>query len=150
MDRISFIGIGNVGRGDDGVAHHVLDLLEASLSPGEREHVGLLRVHQLDFGMAADIAETELVVFVDAERRTEPAVRVDRLSPGPGAASLHGVDATGLLGLAKSLYAATPEAWLVSVAAPEMEHAEGLSETAETASFEAASAIRTMLDERAV
>ena len=144
---ITIIAIGNVARGDDAVAHRVLEHLETVLSDEERAGLTLVAVHQLDFGMVADLAETELAIFVDAERRSEPLTDVAELTPGPGVASLHGVDPEGLLGLAETLYGSAPKGLLVSVAAPVMEHLEGLSETAEAASMEAASVIRALLAE---
>ena len=54
---------------------------------------------------------------------------------------------TGCSALAETLYGRAPEGYLVSVAAPAMEHVEGLSEIAEAASIEAASVVRALLAE---
>jgi hydrogenase maturation protease len=143
----TIIAIGNIARGDDGVAHRVLEHLEPQLTDSERTGLAIAAVHQLDFGMTSDLADTDLVIFIDAERRAEPAVDVVEVVPGPGVASLHGVDPDGLLGLAETLYGAAPAAYLVSVAAPIMEHVEGLSDIAEAASIEAASVVRALLAE---
>ncbi len=143
----TIIAIGNVARGDDGVAHRVLEHLGGLLSDEERDGLDQIAVHQLDFGMTADLAETDLVIFIDAERRAEPPVEVADVVPGPGVASLHGVDPEGLLGLAETLYGSAPKGLLVSVAAPLMEHVDGLSPTAEAASEEAASVVRALLAE---
>ncbi len=143
----TIIAIGNVTRGDDGVAHRVLERLETQLTDAECEGLALTAVHQLDFGMTSELAETGFVIFIDAERRGEPAVEVIEVVPGPGVASLHGVDPDGLLGLAETLYGTAPPAFLVSVAAPIMEHVEGLSDIAEAASIEAASVVRALLAE---
>ncbi len=143
----TIIAIGNLTRGDDAVAHRVLERIRTSQAWESLNDVRLLDLHQLDFGMAADLANVDLVIFVDAERRAEPLVRVDPVAPGPGVASLHGVDPEGLLGIADTLYGTAPDAWLVSVAGPMMEHVEGLSETAEAASVEAASVVFALLAE---
>ena len=101
--------------------------------------------------MAADVAEAPLLVIVDAHRREAPPVQVERLvAQASERASGHGVDAPTLLALADKLYGFAPPAWLVSVAAPQMGHDESLSETAETASKEAVSVIKTLIDHAAL
>jgi hypothetical protein len=98
----------------------------------------------LDVAMAADVAECELLVVVDAERREAPAVEVRQIVAGTASHSGHGIDAPGLLAVAAALYSATPRALLVSVAAPEMGHSESISDVAEAASEEAASVVREL------
>ncbi len=125
----------------------MLELVRAKLAADAAERVKFLAVHQLDVGMAADLAESDLVVFVDAWRRAAPPVEVVEVVPGPGASSLHGTDPEGLLGLVEALYGRPPRAVLLAVAAPQMGHGEGLSETAEAASVEAASVACALLAE---
>jgi Ni,Fe-hydrogenase maturation factor len=95
--------------------------------------------------MAESVACSDIVVIVDAIRRESPAVSMERLSAGPSRPTGHAIDAPGLLSLAKQLYGAEPITWRVAVAAPEMPHREQLSETAETASLEAASVVLRLL-----
>lgn len=139
------ICIGNVARRDDGVAHRVAELVEQHHLPDVR----ILTAVGLDVAMAEDVAGARRVFLVDADRRQDPAVRVTPLKPGkPTAPTGHSIDAPSLLLLAGTLYDATPPAWLVSVAAPDMSHGEGLSETAEAASTEAASVLISLIGER--
>ncbi len=138
MDAL-VICIGNKARGDDGVARLVAELLEDVLP----QTCGLISEPQLDIVMAEDLADAELVVFVDAERREWPEVKVAEVEPTVASSHAHAVDPGGLLALAQTLYAAHPNTLLVSVAGPDMDHGEGLSETARAASLEAA---RTVLD----
>jgi len=134
--------IGNRNRGDDGVAHAVAERLrEGGLRPG----VVLGEYPQLDVALAAEAAEVGLFVVVDAERRSAPAVHVAELTPRPGGRSGHSVDPGELLGIAEALYGRAPRAVLVSVAAPVMEHAEGLSAVARQAADEAAVAVLELL-----
>lgn len=136
MDTL-VICIGNVGRGDDGVAHRV-----AALLPDTGAHI--ITTHHLDVALAEDVARAQAVIFVDAERRETPLSASQRLSPGSGG-HVHEVGPEGLLGVAEMLYGHAPDAWLVTVAAPDMGHGEGLSTTAEAASEEAASMVRNIL-----
>jgi hydrogenase maturation protease len=138
MTRDLIIAIGNVARGDDGVAHDVAArLLAADLGAETR----IISAVGLDVAMAADVAEAARLIVVDAERRDSPAVEVRPIAPGTAAHSGHSIDAPGLLAVTAALYGAAPGALLVSVAAPEMGHGEGLSAVARAASAEAASTI---------
>jgi hydrogenase maturation protease len=144
MTRTLIIAIGNVARGDDGTAHRVASRLLAAGLPGE---VRLLTAVGLDVAMAADVAECDRLLVVDAERRDQPAVEVRTIVSGTAAHSGHSIDAPGLLAVTHALYGVSPEARLIGVAAPEMGHAEELSAVAEAASEEAACVILTMLRE---
>lgn len=139
MTHTLIICVGNVARGDDGAGHMVARLLaektELASLPAQAR---LLSAVGLDVAMAADVAECGLLIIVDAERRTSPAVEVRPLAPGTAAHSGHAIDAPGLLAVTRALYDAAPRALVVSVAAPVMGHDERLSDVARAASQEAA------------
>lgn len=141
MTQPLIICIGNVVRGDDGVAHAVCDQLRArDISSSLVSAVGL------DVAMAQDVSGASFLVIVDAERREAPLVEVRELQAGPALrATGHAIDPPSLLTLAGSLYGACPEAWIVSVAAPLMGHDEGLSDVAKAASVEAAFAVEALI-----
>ncbi len=141
MEGTLLICLGNKARGDDGVARRVAELVESSLPAG----VTLVSTPQLDIVMAEDVAAATRVIFVDAERRTSPPVRVGVQEPGSAGTHAHAIDPAGLLALADTLYGGAPVAQVVSVAAPEMGHAEGLSQTAVAASEEAATVVLELL-----
>ena len=135
MSENLIICIGNIARGDDGVAHAVAALLRSA-------GIEVIEDTALDITHAAEAAESTAVVVVDAARRTAPAVTVEEVAPTDvDPSTVHGMASGALLGIVRSLYNADPPVWLVSVAAPEMERGEGLSETAEAASKEATSVI---------
>jgi len=143
MDAL-VICIGNKARGDDGVARRTAELLEGRLPDETR----LISRPQLDIVMTDDLHRTDLVVFVDAERRDAPGVRIDELAcaaDGIPAPDAHALTVISLLNLTAALYGDVPTARLVSIAAPQMPHAEGLSDTAKTASEEAAFAVIKLL-----
>ncbi|NTU70615.1 MAG: hydrogenase maturation protease [Coriobacteriia bacterium] len=139
------ICIGNVARGDDGVAHAVAAILGEHPADGAR----VLAATGLDVAHAAEVASADLLVVVDAVRRATPAVEVSPLAPGTAAHSGHAIDAPGLLAVASALYGAAPEAVLVAVAAPEMGHTEELSAIASAAASEAADTVRSLLEQQA-
>lgn len=134
------ICVGNPARGDDGVAHRVAALLEG------RDDLDVVALSQLDVTLAEDVAAREVAIVVDAARRAFPAVSVERVEASAvRTSSGHELDCGMLLALAEDLYGGRPELWLVGVAAPEMEHSWELSDTAEAASVEAASAVLVIL-----
>lgn len=136
------IAIGNVARGDDGAGHQVATRLQARTLPDD---VSLLVAVGLDVAMAADVAQCARLLVIEAERRAEPPVEVRPLVAGTAAHSGHAIDGSGLLSVAYALYGATPEATLVSVAAPEMDHGEGLSPVADEAVDEAVEVVLALL-----
>lgn len=143
MDTL-VICIGNKARGDDGAARRTAELLEGRLP----DNTKLTSRPQLDIVMTDDLHRSGLVVFVDAERRDAPGVRIDALAYSTDSGSApdaHALTPMGLLSLTAALYGDAPPAHLVSIAAPQMPHAEGLSDTAKTASEEAVFAVIKLL-----
>lgn len=136
------ICIGNAARGDDGVAHEVARLL------ADTAVADVLSAVSLDVTHAPALASAARLVIVDAHRRSRPPVEVSRIEGGGMAAGTHGLTPEALVGLASGLYGGAPRAWLVSVAAPKMDHGEGLSRTATDAAVEAADAVRDLLTGR--
>lgn len=145
MGATLVICIGNVARGDDGAGHLVARLLR------EQEpalDTVVLSATDLDVAMAEEVASVDLLLIVDAVRRSEPAVAVEELHAGPAPRPTgHGIDAASLLALCAALWGRTPRALAITIAAPEMSHGEGLSATATSASHEAAAAVRRIVDE---
>ena len=131
------ICIGNEARGDDGAGRRVARLLAAASG------IRVISEPQLDVLMAEAVASAERVTFVDAERRDAPPVRVEPIEPRALVASstTHALDPAGLLALAEALYASAPPATIVTLAAPDMGHAEELSPRAVAAADEAAALI---------
>jgi Ni,Fe-hydrogenase maturation factor len=83
------------------------------------------------------------VVFVDAGQ--DDVVLTRPIEPGRAAPVLgHTGEPRGLLALAEALYGRRPEAWLITLPAPELGFGEGLSAAAEHALAEALRQIRTL------
>jgi Ni,Fe-hydrogenase maturation factor len=99
--------------------------------------------HQLTPELAERIGEAERVVFVDAGQ--DDLVVTRPLGPGRAARALgHAGEPRELLALAESLYGRRPEAWLITLPAPELGFGEGLSVAAEHGLAEALRQIRTL------
>ena len=110
------IGIGNLLRGDDGIG--------ALLA----EQVGGRCVQQLTPELAAELAELEAVLFIDAWLAPAGAVPwITAISPAAGAAESHRLEPAQLLAISQALYGRTPEAHLLQVPATLFEHGNALS-----------------------
>lgn len=141
MLQTTVICIGNTVRGDDGVAHRVAALVEGRLP----ESTVLMVAPQLDVAMADDLVSNGVVVIVDAERRAEPPVEVRRVDAAPAGEYGHALEPGHLLDIAWSLYSSRPRMWLVTLAAPDMDHDIGLSPTAEAAAEEGAAMVLALV-----
>lgn len=115
------IGVGNPLRGDDGAGHRVIERVQERYPD-----LACLAVHQLTIDLAADVAESERVIFVDASVRVE-AVTVGRIDPADRGIASHHVAPETVLSAAATLYGARPAAWLVEVPASALDHGYELS-----------------------
>jgi hydrogenase maturation protease len=109
------VGYGNTLRGDDGVGYQVAETVAEWRLPQVRS----IAVHQLLPELAADIAEVEIVVFVDAVVAIDspaPNITIAPLVAGADATfSTHAITPQLLLGMTQKLYGATPVAYLLTI-----------------------------------
>lgn len=134
------IGYGNPLRGDDAAG----PLLAERTAAWQRPGVTALAVHQLTPELAARLAECDRVVFLDA-RRGGGEVRWRALAPAESHAGLeHAGDPARLLALARDLFGARPDAWLLTMPGVEFGFGAGLSEPTARA-LEAAAAMLARL-----
>ena len=110
------IGIGNPLRGDDGVG--------ALLA----EPVGGRCVQQLTPELAAELAELEAVLFIDAWLAPAGAApQLTAIAPVDGAAGSHRLEPVQLLAISQVLYGRAPDAHLLRVPAYGFDHGTALS-----------------------
>jgi len=110
------IGIGNPLRGDDGVG--------ALLA----EQVGGRSVQQLTPELAAELAELEEVLFIDAWLAPAGAApQLTEIAPAAAAAGSHRLEPAQLLAISQALYGRAPAACLLQVPAHAFEHGNTLS-----------------------
>lgn len=122
---------GNTLRQDDGVGLRIAEAVE-QLFPASR--LRIVAAQQFTPEMAAEIATTELAIFVDACASDEPgAIRVVALAApaddvSANRAGSHGLEPAALLGLAKTLCGHAPaRAFAVTVGAGCFGYGEHLS-----------------------
>lgn len=132
MGSALIVGIGNVLRGDDGAGPAVVARL---VQRGVQPTTSCFATHQLMPEMAERLDGVTLVVFVDAAVDVAPGeVRTERLHAPSGHIVPpvgHFVEPQGLLALAKTAYAAEPDAWLVAIGGESFGYDEQLSDAAE-------------------
>lgn len=143
--RTLVVGWGNPLRGDDGTGRLLAEELEDHPVPG----VEAVALHQLVPEVAAKVAEAARVVFVDARAdASAPWVRLERIhAAATGGRLAHAFAPAGLLELARDVYHAEPEAWLLSVAGFRFDHGEGLSPSARRAAASARTVLHRLIRE---
>jgi hydrogenase maturation protease len=140
------IGYGNTLRGDDAVGFRVAEALEKC----DSHQIKALPCHQLTPELAADIAEADQVIFVDATPPQNPhsPILVERITPS-GRTPLfqgHHSDPAGLLALTHQLYGKQPIAYIMLLPSWEMGYSEDLSRIAKTGMKQGLRLLRDMLN----
>lgn len=124
------IGYGNTLRGDDGVGYQVAETVAEWQLPQVRS----IAIHQLLPELAADIAEVDIVMFVDAvvavDRSTPKIEIIPLVAGGDENFSTHIITPQLLLGITKKLYCATPVAYLLTIPAIDFSLGANLSSIA--------------------
>lgn len=110
--RALVIGCGNTLFGDDAVGPSIADTVSDRALPGVLGRA----VHELVPELAADLAATEVAIFVDAALHGE-TVRCTPVVPAPPEREGldHALTPAGLLALARLAFGHAPPAWLVLV-----------------------------------
>ena len=107
------LGWGNPGRGDDGLGPELVRRIQAEGLPGVEAETA----YQLQVEDAAEVARFRRVVFVDADRRQADPFLFEPLHPEGGRLrfSTHSVSPATILALARELFGAEPEAWILGI-----------------------------------
>jgi len=145
MTQVLIIGYGNTLRSDDGAGQRVAEAIQQWDLPGVRS----LPVHQLTPDLAADLADVDRVIFVDAvsfdpastmEISLHPLTTIDSSSPLG-----HACDPRSLLALTQRLYDKTPAAYGLWIPAETFAFGEMLSSVTQTGIEIALAKIKEML-----
>lgn len=100
------LACGNSLRQDDGIGLRIAEEAE-HLFPASR--LRIVAAQQFTPEMAADLAETDLAIFVDASAADEPgAIRVSPVAAHAQSPETHHLDPEVLLGMAQTLCGHTP------------------------------------------
>lgn len=126
MNRILILAYGNPLRSDDGVGWHACDELKSKLV---RDGLEILCLHQLTPEIAERISWADGVIFVDAAEGGHPGeVRCVRISACSERARFsHQLTPVEILTLARELYGASPQAYVVTLSGELFQHGMELS-----------------------
>jgi hydrogenase maturation protease len=117
--RILVIGYGNPGREDDGLGPAAAAEIERLGRPGVRVRDN----YQLVLEDAADVAEADVVWFIDAARAGPEPFEIRRLAPAASSTfTSHLAKPETILAIAERYYGRSPEAWLVGIRGYEFDH----------------------------
>ncbi len=127
-DEILVYGIGNPGRGDDGLGPALVDLLATA----EIEGVTLDSNYQLNVEDALACSECDTAIFVDASETAEAPFSFGELEPAREIAfTTHELSPAAVLALCEELYNKRPKAWILAIRGYAWDIGEGLSPQAE-------------------
>jgi hydrogenase maturation protease len=154
--KILVIGIGNPGRGDDGLGPALAaglagadpdTLPEGALIEIPGRPVSAVWKYQLNIEDAFLIRDYEAVVFADASRGGGEPVAFGEIAPEAAIAfTTHEMAPAGVLALCEELYGRAPAGYLLAVRGYSWEAAEGLSAAAARNLAAARSRADTFLD----
>jgi hydrogenase maturation protease len=107
------LGFGNPGRLDDGLGPALAEAVEALGLPGVTAEAS----YQLTVEDAAEVARHPVVLFADADVAGPEPFWVQRLHAGvpPLSFSSHAVEPQAVVSLAKSLFHAEPDAYVMGI-----------------------------------
>jgi hydrogenase maturation protease len=124
--RTLCIAIGNPLRGDDGVAHRVLDLLQPAAG------VAILRAQQLVPELSEEIARARNVIFIDADINAgAPHIEQIVARELRGSPLAHAMTPAEVVCLAARLFGFDGAAFVCHVPGIDFDPGEGLSASAE-------------------
>jgi hydrogenase maturation protease len=138
------LGWGNPGRQDDGLGPAIVEELAGMGIAG----VSAESDYQLSIEAAADLAQAERAVFVDAALEGPEPFQVRRLEPSSTICfSTHALAPEAVLAVCEQAYQRRPESLLVGVRGYEFDVAEGLSDGAQANSRAALEFIRQLIQD---
>lgn len=125
--RILVIGIGNPGRTDDGLGVALAEKVESWQLPSLSTSIDC----QLNPEHAAEVAEAELVIFIDASVEAKAPYRISKLIPAAKEESTtHSMAPETVLEVCRKVYGKSPVAFLLEVRGEDFAIGEGLSSEA--------------------
>lgn len=139
------LAVGNVLRGDDGVAARALELL------GGAADVEARVVHGLTPELAEVVAGAGRVVILDADLgasgvMVEALPETDLRAHGAGRVLSHSLTPRALVALARQLYGFAGPAWICRLPVQDLAGGVGLSAVAEAAAREGARQLAALLE----
>ena len=122
--KILILGYGNPGRQDDGLGPALVEEVE-KFGYG---YVKCDSNYQLNVEDAAEIAEHDIVLFVDASKGEIDGLTLSRIYPVKEASfSSHSVSAESVLAICRDHFEKIPEAWMLGIKGYEFDIVEEIT-----------------------
>jgi hydrogenase maturation protease len=129
--KILIYGYGNPGRQDDGLGNLFVDEAQKWAEAEGLGYISFDSNYQLNIEDAAEIAEQDVVIFVDASIEDISDFVLTELEPDAKVEfSMHSVSPAFVVHLCKDIYPQTPKAYLLHLKGYVWEFKEGISEKA--------------------
>jgi len=145
--NILVIGIGNPGRTDDGLGPALAEAVESWNLSGVKTSIN----YQLNIEDAADIAESDLVLFIDASVDAAAPFEFYQASAAARTSfTTHAMEPESVLALCRQVYHKQPPAFILGVRGESFELAEGISSRAAEYYRKAERFLRDLLNSESV
>ena len=124
MGNTLIYGYGNPGRQDDGLGSAFVDRIQESIG----NNVQCDTNYQLNIEDAANIAEFDTVIFVDASKEDIEDFKFTEVTPSDQVSfTMHAVSPAYVLHLCESIYKKSPKTYLLHIKGYEWEMREELT-----------------------
>ena len=132
-ESILIYAYGNPGRQDDGLGNRLIEELDKWIESQGIEGIELESNWQLNIEDALKIADTDIVIFIDASNEDIEDIDFSVVEPSEGRSDFttHSASPSFILALCIQLYGKHPKTWLLQIRGYSWEFQEGLSEKAE-------------------
>jgi hydrogenase maturation protease len=129
--KILIYGYGNPGRQDDGLGISVVERIEKWIRKHKLDFVKTDCNYQLNIEDAAEIADKELVVFVDASKEDINDFLITTVEPSNKIQfTSHSISPSYLLNLCNVIYNKSPDVYLLHIKGYKWEFLETMTEEA--------------------
>jgi len=114
--KILIYGCGNPGRQDDGLGVFVAERIEKWIKKENIEYVKIDCNYQLNIEDAAEMADKDIIVFVDASKEDLSDYLLTRVKPSNKLEfTTHSISPSYLLNLCNVIYNRSPEVYLLHI-----------------------------------
>lgn len=129
--KILIYGYGNPGRQDDGLGNLFVDEAQKWAEAEGLDNISFDSNYQLNIEDAAEIADKDIVIFVDASIEDIDDFELTMITPESKVEfSMHSVSPSFVVKLCNDIYPHTPNAYLLHLKGYEWEFKEGITEKA--------------------
>jgi len=131
MPKILIYGYGNPGRQDDGLGIFLSEKIDNWIKEEDLQSVKVDYNYQLNIEDAVEIADKDLVIFVDASKEEISDYYLTKVKPSDRLEfTTHTVSPSYLLNLCKVIYNKAPDIYLLHIKGYKWEFLEDLTEDA--------------------